>query len=116
METPRHDIEIHQGATFVVGFSYIDPNGVPINLTGWVARMQVRDRIGGRVLADLTTENGSIVIDPLAGRLNVTIARNVTRAMPVLRGIYDVLIASSGDFAIKLIEGEVNVVASVTRG
>ncbi len=116
MDTPRHDIEIHQGATFTRGFAYLDPENVPIDLTGWTARMQVRATIGGKVLADLSTENGRIVIDPLRGLLTVTIPRSVTRLMPVERGIYDVFIVSPDDFAIKLLEGEVLVVASVTRG
>jgi hypothetical protein len=116
MDTPRHDIEIHQGATFSLGFAYLDPAGVPIDLTGWTARMQVRDRVGGKVLADLSTENGSITIDPLVGRLQVTIARTVTRQMPTGLAIYDLFIVSPDDFAIKFLEGEVKVVGSVTRG
>jgi hypothetical protein len=116
MDTPRHDIEIHQGASFAIGFSYLDPEKNPIDLTGWTARMQVRNTVGGKVLADLSTENGGIQIDPLVGRLKVSISRNATRSMPVGRGSYDVFIVSPDDFAIKLIEGDVGIVASVTRG
>lgn len=116
METPRHDIEIHQGASFAIGFSYLDPDGNPIDLTGWTARMQVRTNVGGRVLADLSTVNGMIVTDPVAGRVNVTFPRSVTRAMPHGMALYDLFIVSPDDFAIKLIEGEVTVIPSVTRG
>lgn len=116
METPRHNIEIHQGASFAIGFSHLDSERTPVDLTGWTARMQVRVNVGGKVLADLSTENGMIVIKPTIGRINVTLPRAVTRAMAAGLAVYDLFIVSPADFAIKLIEGDVLVVPSVTRG
>lgn len=116
METPRHDIEIRRGATFEIGFTYRDPQGAPVNLTGYGGRMQVRDRIGGRVLADASTANGQMTFVELEGKVKVRIPPSVTKLITSTEGVYDLLLNAAEDDAVYLVEGDVKIHQSVTQG
>lgn len=117
MDTPSYDIEIRQGATFQIALAYRDPDGKPIDLSGFSAQMQIRDRVGGRVLAELSSANGRITIEPAEGRLHVEIPRSITKNMALSTpGVYDLFITSEQDFAVCVVEGKVTFRPSVTRG
>lgn len=42
MSAGRYDFTIEQGSTFELNIKYRDSNGLPVNLTGFYGRMQVR--------------------------------------------------------------------------
>lgn len=54
---------------------------VPIDLTGYSARMQIRAKAGGTLLCDLTEDNSRIVIEPEAGRVTMRIPDAVSGAI-----------------------------------
>lgn len=53
-------------------------NDTPIDLTGCTARMQVRKKKLGTLLASVTTEDGGITIDGLLGKVNISFPADIT--------------------------------------
>jgi hypothetical protein len=104
----QYSILADQGATFTLHIVYEDSTGTPINLTGYTARMALRDRVGSSDVAlSLTTENGRIALGGVAGTVDLT----VTAAAMTLTGtyVYDLELVSGltvtrilmGDFVIR---------------
>lgn len=46
----KQNFEIIQGDSFQVSASYADPNGEPINLSGYTSYCEVRDQPGGQLV------------------------------------------------------------------
>lgn len=114
---PTYAININQGATWVKLFTYLDSDGeTPINLTGFTARMQLRQSYTSETpVINLTTENGGIVITPLTGEIEVTMTATQTAGIPAREYFYDLEIESSGGIVYRVIEGRATVRPEVTR-
>ena len=84
----------------------------PVDMSGYTARMQIRDK-DGVLLLELTTENGRIEIDNVGKKINRTIEADVTEAITWKRGFYDLEMVS-GDYVIKIDSGTVEVDGEVT--
>jgi hypothetical protein len=111
MTAARHDFVLEQGATWSTPIEYQDPDGAPINLTGYVARMQIRRRPSSAdVLLSLTP-----AINGAAGIITVTISATEASALPAGRAVYDLELVAPGGAVTRLIEGSVFVEAEVTR-
>lgn len=85
----------------------------PVNLTGKSARMQVKDRIGGEVLLELTSGTNEIVLTPLDSTIMLRLSPAVTEALTWKRGVYDLEIVDDDDVFL-LAYGAVSVVQEVT--
>lgn len=111
------DLTIYQGATYRKSWD-LASNDTPMDLTGWTARMQIREKLKSDVvLQELTTENDGIVIDVTAEytRLSLYINPADTASLPVKKGVYDLeLIDVNGDVA-RLLMGKVVIDQEVTR-
>lgn len=94
--------------TFVVRY------GTRFNLTGYVARMQVRTREGTLIL-DLTTENGGIAIDPTSYEIAITVSAAQTAALTITRGVFDLEVEAPDGEVTKLTRGAVVVRDEVTK-
>ena len=103
-----------QGSTYTVQMVYQDPNGNPINLTGYTAKMQLRLQYGDPVAAlTLTTGGGGIVIDPLIGTINITATDEQTLALEPTFYVYDLDLIDGGTIT-RLIQGQITVRPEVT--
>ena len=108
------DITVIQGATFNPIFTY-SINGLPVNLTGYTARMQIRPSVDSdTILATLTTENGGILITPLAGQIQLLMSATRTAALSFVVGVYDLEIIT-GVSVDRLLQGQVILSKEVTR-
>lgn len=117
MTAAAHNITIEQGATFQLNLLWKGSNDVPINLTGYTARMQVRQKhTSDTALLNLTTENGGIVLGGAAGTIAVTAAATATDDLSVKTAVYDLELVSGGGVVTRLIEGCVTITPEVTRG
>ncbi len=77
-----HDIVCDQGATFSRVFTWEDSTGVPVNLTGYTGRMQVRETVtAASTLLSFTTENGGMTLGSTAGTITVTATAATTAAV-----------------------------------
>lgn len=91
-------------------------NGVPFDLTGYIARMQVRATIASAsALIDLTTANGGIVLGGTAGTIRVIITAAATAALTISEGVYDLELIPADLSVRRLLQGTVTVSKEATR-
>lgn len=116
MAAADYDILIEQGATFVLPITWKDPNGDPIDITNYSARMQIRRTVkASEVLLSLTSDDGDIELGGVAGTIVVTIPATVTDTLLVTRGVYDLELESDSGVVTRLIQGVATVSPEVTR-
>ena len=74
---------LDQGTTWVRIWSYTNPDGTPIDLTGASAAFQIRlSNAAGTLLADLDSMiKGGVVIDGPAGSITVTVSSALSHGM-----------------------------------
>ncbi|ADU36235.1 hypothetical protein [Variovorax paradoxus] len=112
------NLRIDQGATFnqLATWRTGKRPGVPVDLTGCTARMQIREKLAApSVLVDLTTENGGILLGGSTGAITMRIEAAVTAAYAWRSGIYDLEIIFADDTVRRLMHGSVSVSPEVTR-
>jgi hypothetical protein len=109
---------IEQGSTFRLRLQLSDEGG-PVDLTGYLARMQIRETLDSpQPLYELTTPDqdaGGITIDGPAGTIDLLISDDDTAALTWLHGVYDLEIEAPDGDVTKLLKGEVTVEREVTR-
>lgn len=112
----QYDITIQQGATFQLPLVWKDGDGLPVNITGYTARMQVRRTHGSDTAAlSLTSAGGDIVLGGVAGTIDITASATATAAITFRSGVYDVELEDGSGVVTRLIEGNVDVTPEVTR-
>lgn len=92
---------------------YVQYN-TPQDLTGYIARMDIKDKIGGTVLLSLTTENLRILIDNTTKTIKLDIDADDTAAITWKRGVYDLELESPSGVVTALMFGTVTVTNEVT--
>ena len=115
MAAGQYNINIEQGSTLDIPVVWKSSDGVPINLTGYTARMQIRrTKADPSILYELTTENGRLSIDGPQGKVTIRIPAADSAGFTWRRGVYDLEMVS-GDAVTRLLEGAVTVSPEVTR-
>lgn len=121
MPAGKLNLKIEQGATFRRRLQWKagDP-AVPVDLTGYQVRMQVRsEQIAATVLLELTTTNGGIAItDAAQGRFELYLKAADTAALTFDSGVYDLeMVAPDApdNTVTRLLAGSVSVSPEVTR-
>lgn len=101
------DMTLYQGKT--VNFTLTWGGSSPINITGYTARMQLRESFNATAkIAEFTTENGRISVGGANGIFTFSMTATDTAALPAVSGVYDieiingssVYLAQSGKFMI----------------
>jgi hypothetical protein len=106
---------IDQGATWRRVLKWLK-EGNPVDLTGFTARMEIRDKVGGALLHRLDTENGGLSLGGDEGSIVLHVPADVSSAWSWRTGAYDLeLIAENGDVT-RLIQGGVQINPEVTTG
>ena len=108
----KYKIKTRQGQTYRRVFTWtIDSE--PVDLTGYIARMQVRRRpnAASPVILDVTDD---ITIDAEEGQLEVMIPASVLAAIPPDTYVYDLELDNAGTVT-TLIAGSFQVDPEVTR-
>jgi chitodextrinase len=117
MTASQYDIVIDRGSTFLLTFTYATSAGVPIDLTGYTARMQIRKKASAPVIMELNTANGRIVLGGTAGTVTLTLSAAETTTLPAGQYQYDLNLIT-GIVSIRFVEGRCsirsNVIGSVT--
>lgn len=81
------------GSKFKAGPVVLRVN-MPVDMAGMTARQQIKDKVGGTVLLELTTENDRIVLDNVAKTITRTIDAVTTAGIAWKRGVYDLEMVS----------------------
>jgi len=92
---------------------YVQYN-TPQDLTGYVARMSIKDKVGGTELMALDTTNLRILIDNTTKTIKLDIDALDTAAITWKRGIYDLELESPAGVVTALMFGTVTVTNEVT--
>jgi len=128
MPAAKKNLTIEQGATWRDSYTLLQPAPVgtpiadmlPIDLTGYSAKMQVRpDYASTTVLVELTTENDGITITPASGKIDLYISDADTAVLTFTAdpAVYDLELvppAPGGD-VIRLLRGTVTLSPEVTK-
>lgn len=115
MKPAKRSLTIYQASTFYQPFQW-KANGVPVDLTGYTFRLWIKAKVTDAVrLAELTTENGGMVlIDAATGRFAINAEKELTVTLRTRQCVYDLLaIAPNGD-SYRLLEGSMIVEPAVT--
>jgi len=114
-----YNITCQQGATFQRQLTWTDPARDAYNLTGYTARMQVRDNVSSNtiVIALSTTagSGGTITLGGIAGTVDLLIPAANTTTLTAGQYVYDLELVSGGGVVTRLLEGNFKVTAEVTR-
>lgn len=86
----------------------------PVVLTGYTARLAIKDKVGGTVLHSLTTENTGIVINTSANTITLAISATDTAAFAWKKAVYDLEMVSASGVVTALISGSITVSKEVT--
>lgn len=110
-----YNITIYQGSDYALLAQWLDDDDVPIDLSDFDARMQIRASAhAADTLADFDVDGGDITLDD-QGNVRVDIGNAVSSAWTWRRGVYDLELESSGGSVTRLLEGTVTVDPEVTR-
>lgn len=118
MQTPGVlNMDCYQGANFDYTLTWKSA-GVAVNLTGYTARMQVRESYdAGSAIMSLTSGTG-IALGGTAGTITITAAATATAALdgtPNKQHIYDLELVSGAGVVTRLVEGNFTIHPEVTR-
>lgn len=110
-------LTIYQGATFSKVLTLKNSAGTPINLTGAVARMQVRTTT--EALTTLIELNGTNhradITNAAGGEITLKISAADTAALNFNTGVYDLEIQYSDGTVDRILQGSVVLSKEVTR-
>ena len=101
------DLSVDQGVPFTLAV----PTGD--DPTDWTCHMQVRDRPGGLIFADLTVDSG-LSIDVAHRRIDVALSADQIALFPLV-AVYDLMVTPPAGTATLLARGNVYLTPSVTR-
>ena len=118
------DIEVKQGTTLQVSFPIEQSAGVPFNLTGYDARLQIRRSFGeASTLLNATLSNGKLVLtSPADGVVSLVLAPSDTSSIrfadrddETLDCVYDLELISPTGSVYSPVRGTLTLVREVTR-
>lgn len=107
---------IDQGADWYINFTYEQPDGSPVNLTGYTAKLQLRTSpLAKTAVMTLSTDTGDgIVITGSTGLIACHATATKTAAINPAKYAYDLELYNSG-IVTRLIQGTMEVSANTTR-
>lgn len=118
MQEPGYlDLNCYQGANFDYTLTWKSA-GAPVNLTGYSARMQVRETYdAGSAVVNITLGTG-ITLGGTAGTIGLALTATQTAVLdgtPNKQYVYDLELQSGAGYVTRLVEGRFTVYPEVTR-
>lgn len=90
----------------------------PVDLTGFTARLTIKDKVGGTELFKLLTtpglSDGTITLDIVESSITLTVSATLTAALTWKKGVYDLELESATGEVTALLTGTVTVTKEVT--
>jgi hypothetical protein len=105
------EILIEAGATFATEVTVTDANGLPLNLSNYQARAQLRKSYYSMTAVNFATE----ITDSSAGIISLGITAANTANIRAGRYVYDVEIENDNGVVTRIFEGIATVSPNVTR-
>jgi len=111
-----YDITVEQGATFTLRATWEDSAGALVNITGYSARMQIRETYESEdIILSFTSSGGSIVLGGALGTIVVAGLASDTAMVPMTPAVYDLELESSGGTVTRLLQGKAIITREATR-
>lgn len=104
-----------QGETFVRVITWRDSGGALVNLTGYTAKLQLRDPSFGTTAVDEFTESTGLALGGAAGTITWTMTAAETALLPVGALAYDLRLTSGSGVVTYLLAGHVTVQKRITQ-
>lgn len=114
----QYAIACDQGATLRRVITWMTSGATPavVDLTGFTARMQVREQVTSEdVVLELTTENDRIILGDTAGTITILVDAATMADITAGSYRYDLELVSGSEEVTRLVEGKFSVKAEVTR-
>jgi hypothetical protein len=108
-----YNIAADQGATWSEVWTWLDANNVPVNLTGYTAKLDWATAPGAAPVLALT-EAAGIALGGALGTITPTATAAQTSAVAARAYLYDLFLTSPGGVVTRLLAGQVLVTARVT--
>lgn len=106
MAAAEYNLVVEQGATFNKVITYKDSNGTPINLTGYTAKMDIREGYNTSTsIISLNTTNSMITLGGDLGTISLLITAANTTLLKEGMYVYDLFIIN-GTTITKLLKGQ----------
>lgn len=110
-----YNIIADRGATFDRTITWKDANGALINLTGYTAKLQVRQTYTATVVdLELSTANSRIVLGGALGTIQLTAPYTVMN-FPADQYVYDLELTSPATVVTRLVMGSFTLREEVTQ-
>jgi len=108
---------IEQGITWVRVITWTDSDDIPVNITGYTVRMQIRENADDEeTIVDISTTEGSIALTtPASGIFTITLSATVTATLTFNRAIYDIEMVAPAGTVTRLLQGAVRLSKEITR-
>lgn len=85
----------------------------PVELTGYAARLIVKDKVGGATLFEMTTENNRIVLDPISHTITLVVTAADLADQIWAKGVYELELESLSGVVTKLMGGAATVAKEI---
>lgn len=108
-----NDVNSALYGNYLPNTGYVQYN-TPVDLTGFTARMSIKDKIGGVELLRLDTATVGIIVDVMNFAIDLSISATLTAAITWIKGVYDLELVSATGVVTALLSGTVTVVPEVT--
>ncbi len=127
MSAGKYNFIVEQGSQHEVSFRYKLASGSYQSLTGWRARIAVKDHITDTAYVYRATSNGTADAGHLVhftiptqtgndiGKFTLTIPNGTTTAFTFGQGVYDLELIDGGDVVHRLLEGKFKVKPQVSE-
>jgi hypothetical protein len=128
MPAGKYTLLIEQGATLKLDLAYKDSNNIPIDLTGYSGRMQIKDNYADSATVTYLTLSSSLnadgtgihfsgsadILPPTSGTIGLVISAISSSVLTFDTAYYDLEIRS-GSVVTRLLEGIAKIGKEVTR-
>ncbi len=118
MTAGKYDFIMEQGSVYDQVFLYTDDSDNPIDLTGYTAKMMLREDFDSTSsYLTLDTDDGSLVLGGVNGTITCDVDATVTGALDFETAVYDLELYPAGveANAFKVVYGTVTLRLEVTK-
>jgi len=105
------NLTVDQGSDISYTIDVTDSNGDSINLSGYTVAGQIRKSYSSLTSVSFT----AAVTNTSTGEVTISLTSTQTNDMKAGRYLYDVEMTSSGGTVTRILEGQIEVIAGVTR-
>jgi hypothetical protein len=105
------DIFIDQGTSYASTIDVFDPNGLPLNLTNYSARGQIRKTYASANAINFTTNMNQAAL----GKVTILLTATQTRAMKPGRYVYNIEVYNDGGHVVRISEGQIEINPTTIR-